>query len=563
MPEFPAQLLAEWTGGRWTAQPVSPLLGFCVDSRQIKAGQIFVALRTDKRDGHDFIASAAAAGAGAAIVSAPNPAALLPQLVVADPLAAFQAIAREHRRAFRGRVVGISGSAGKTSTKDLLALLLGGETCGVPATEEKNSAGACAHPKTAATEHRAPVGGGASFTGSVLAAAKVGPATPLAAQAQACSGGAERSPAPYLPAFTGRVVATEGNPNKTSFDSEAPFTGRVLATEGNLNNHLGVPLTLTRLDSAAHDFAVVEAGISAPGEMAPLAEMIVPDVALITLIAPAHTEELGGLEGVAREKAKLPAATKAAGVAVFTRETAEYSAFRELGVRAMIIERADVLRPAEPPKDTVYFTLTHRADETAVSLAYGAPPPLVFRFRRVSDGMAQNAVLAICAALWLGVPAKLIQSRLQAWQPARLRGEVRREKDRLLYLDCYNANPASMADALAVFEAIAPADAPRLYILGSMEELGADAAGYHRALGRELEVRPGDQVFVIGTHAQEMRDGAIEVRDVGAQVHIVPNAATLAPLVSDWRGAVFVKGSRRYQLEKVLADHQPATAGAH
>jgi UDP-N-acetylmuramoyl-tripeptide--D-alanyl-D-alanine ligase len=496
VPEFSSSSLTQWTGGRWTAEPVSPLLGFCVDSRQLQRGQVFVAIKTDKRDGHDFIGAAEAAGAAAAIVAVADPTVRLPQLVVTDPLAAFQAIAREHRRAFRGKVVGISGSAGKTSTKDLLALLLGGETCGVPAAEEK-------HPGSAS-------------------------------------------------------LGLAGN------RSEAGATaGRVLATEGNLNNHLGVPLTLTRIDPAAHDFAVVEAGISAPGEMSPLAEMIEPDVALITLIAPAHTADLGGLEGVAREKARLPAATRTAGVAVFTRETADYPAFRELGVRAMIIERADVLRPAEPPKDTVYFTLTQRAGETAVALAYGTPPPIVFTFRRVSDGMAQNAVLAICSALWLGVPAKLVQERLQAWQPAKLRGEVRREKDRLLYLDCYNANPASMADALAVFDAIAPENAPRLYVIGSMEELGTEAPAYHRALGRELELRPEDQVFVIGTHAQEIREGAVEARDVGTQVHIVNSAATVAPLVQDWRGAIFVKGSRRYQLEKVLAPSAHAAVGAH
>jgi len=64
-----------------------------------------------------------------------------------------------------------------------------------------------------------------------------------------------------------------------------------------------------------------------------------------------------------------------------------------------------VIRPAEPPKDKVYFAITQRGENTAIALAYGPPPPLVFTLRRVSDGMAQNAALALCAALWLGVPA--------------------------------------------------------------------------------------------------------------------------------------------------------------
>ena len=463
MPDFHHHDLERWTGGRWTALPVSSLSGFTMDTRQLRAGQVFIALKTEKRDGHDFLAAAQAAGASAAIVQQPNPSLSLPQLVVEDPLAAFQAIAREHRRLFTGPVIGISGSAGKTSTKNLLALLLGGEA------------------------------------------------------------------------------------------------GGVLATEGNLNNHLGVPLTLTRLEPGTHRFAVIEAGIGAPGEMAPLASMIEPDVALITLVAPAHTAELGGLEGVAREKAVLPAAVKPAGVAVFPRQAWEFAAFRELKVRTLVVEAADVLRPASPPSDKVYFTTTHRDDVTAVAIAYGAPPPLTFTFRRVSDGMAQNAALAICVALWLGIGRDEIQARLEQWQPSKLRGEIRRENGRLLYLDCYNANPASMADALDAFYGVTPAEEPRLFVIGGMEELGAEAEMFHRALGRSLRLRPQDRLVTIGDHAPAVRTGALENGSNAAQIEICDSLAPIAGQVESWRGAVFVKGSRKYQLEQVL---EPALAGA-
>ena len=456
MPLFPPVQLAEWSGGRWTTPPAALLTAFGFDTRKLRPGDVFVAIATEKRDGHDFLEAAQSAGASAALVARANPAIALPQLVVADPLRALHAIAHAHRQTFRGPVIGISGSAGKTSTKDLLALLLGGASCGV------------------------------------------------------------------------------------------------VATEGNLNNHLGVPLTLTRLDPARHTFAVVEAGISTPGEMQPLADMIAPDVSLITLIAPAHTEDLGGIEGVAREKAVLPAATRPSGVAIFSQPTAEFAAFRELGVRTMVVERAEVVRPAEPPKDKVYFAISHRAEETAVALAYGKPPPLTFVFRRVSDGMAQNAALAICAALWLGVPRETIQSRLGGWQPAKLRGEIRRVDGRLLYLDCYNANPASMADALATFEAIAPAAAPRLYLLGCMEELGVESAAHHHQLGRSLQLRPNDQLLVIGTHAHDVCAGVRAQGDFTTQIQIASSIETMAAVLAEWPGAVFVKGSRRYQLEKVL-----------
>lgn len=466
MPVFAPDSLAQWTGGRWTAVPSASLTGFTTDTRQIGAGQIFVAIRTDRRDGHDFLAAAHAAGAGAALVARANPAVALPQLVVADPLQAFQAVARAHRRVFRGPVIGISGSAGKTSTKNLLALLLGG----------------------------------------------------------------------------------------------APA---VLATEGNLNNHLGVPLTLTRLDAAAHRFAVIEAGISGPGEMQVLADMIEPDISITTLVGPAHLEELGGLEGVAREKARLPAAVRAAGVAIFPKQCDEFAAFHELGVRTMVVEPADVIRPAEPPKDKVYFAVTQRGDSTAIALAYGPPPPLVFTLRRVSDGMAQNAALAICAALWLGVPREAIQARLASWSPAALRGEWRQDAGRRLFLDCYNANPASMADALATFLALAPASEPRLFVLGGMEELGSRTADYHRALGRSLPLRSQDFAFVIGDEAEAVRAGALERGARADQVAVVTALDSVAARLVEFRGAVFVKGSRRWQLERALEPNAAMTAHAH
>ncbi|MGH7943678.1 MAG: UDP-N-acetylmuramoyl-tripeptide--D-alanyl-D-alanine ligase [Opitutaceae bacterium] len=455
MPTFDPEQLAQWSEGRWTRQPAAPLAAFSFDTRKLRGGDVFVALKTGKRDGHDFLADARAAGASAALVTSADPAVALPQLVVNDTLAAFQTIAREHRRGFRGPIVGVSGSAGKTSTKDLLALLLGGAS------------------------------------------------------------------------------------------------GGVLATEGNLNNHLGVPLTLTRIDPAQHKFAVVEAGISTPGEMAPLARMIEPDVAIITLVAPAHTEELGGVGGVAREKSILPAMTRPHGVAIFPQSVAEFPAFRELGVRTLVVERVEVLRAGEPAKNRVYFSVSHRADSTAVQLA-SSGRSREYVFRRVSDGMAQNATLAIITARWLGVAGDLVQARLAAWKPAKLRGEIRRLDGRLLYLDCYNANPASMADALAAFESVAPGGASRLFVIGCMEELGTDAAAHHQALGRSLQLRDNDQLFVIGTHAHDICAGVLQQGDFTRQIQIVSTLEPVSAFLADWRGSVFVKGSRRYQLEKIL-----------
>lgn len=457
MPVFDPELLARWTDGTWTCRPAAAPVGFGIDTRILAAGEMFVALRTAQRDGHDYLDAARNAGAAAALVAEARPEVDLPQLVVADPQTALQTIAREHRRAFAGPVVGITGSAGKTSTKNLLARLLG---------------------------------------------------------------------------------------------------TRALATDGNLNNHLGVPLTLTRLDADRHDYAVIEAGIAGVGEMAPLADMIEPDVALVTLVGEAHTEALGGLEGVAREKVGLPARVRDAGVAIFPETCRTYSVFRQLHVRCMTVERADVLLPSEPSADHTYFTVTHREDQTALTIAYpvDGQRPLLFTLRRVTDGMAQNAVLAVCAALWLGLEPALIQERLRGWGPAPLRGEIRRAGERVFYLDCYNANPASMADALATFSSLDAAQAPRLYLLGNMEELGPGAAEHHRELGRRLSLRPGDHVCVIGPDAPAVREGALAAGAQAEQVEVIADLTSAAARLQTWRGAVFLKGSRRYRLETVSAE---------
>jgi UDP-N-acetylmuramoyl-tripeptide--D-alanyl-D-alanine ligase len=457
MPSFAPSYLASWTGGQWTTPPMATLHGFTQDTRKLQAGQVFVALRTDRRDGHDFLAAAAAAGASAAIVSRPDASrAALPQLVVADPLRALQAIAREHRRAFRGPLIGVTGSCGKTSTKNLLSGLLGGDP-------------------------------------------------------------------------------------------------HVLSTEGNLNNHIGVPLTLTRLDPTVHEFGVIEAGISAHGEMAELGAMIEPDYGIVTLVAAAHTAELGGLEGVAREKAVLLQHIRPSGLGVFPQQCWEFAAFQDLPQTSIVVV-------PEGGQAGAARIVTYRLESSGATTRLWLGKRS-FDFRRVSRGMAQNAALALTLASEMGVGDDALQRALQHWQPAKWRGELRQEGGRLLYLDFYNANPASMADALENFDSLAPAELPRLYVLGCMEELGPDSPRHHRELGRSLPLRPRDELFLIGSEAESLRAGAAEGGRPAARIEIVDTADAVLPRLRDFQGAVFIKGSRRYELEKALPP-SPAPSSA-
>ena len=450
--------MAAWTGGRWTRLPGADVRGFTQDTRQLAAaGQVFVALKTERRDGHDFLVEAQARGAVAALVGREVGDSTLPQLVVTDPLAAFQRIAREHRREFHGTVVGVTGSVGKTSTKDLLALLLGGQP-------------------------------------------------------------------------------------------------DVLATVGNLNNHLGVPLTLTKLDPAQHRAAVVEAGISGPGEMAPLTAMIEPDHAVVTLVAPAHIEKLGSVEGVAAEKANLLAGVRAGGRRVFPASCLAYAPFRALADALVVVpENEGMSRFAGR---SASFNLFQRPDRTEVTLDRSRR----FLLRRVSSGMAQNAALAMVLAAELGVGDAVLQARIADWQPSKWRGEFRQSGAATVYCDFYNANPASMADAIDAFNSMTRADQPRLYVLGCMEELGPDTADYHRQLGRRLHLRRGDYLFVIGDQAAALREGLLENGNEAAQAAVITDLQPVRERLAGFAGAVFLKGSRRYQLETVLDAHAAAHA---
>ncbi|HEY8931996.1 MAG TPA: Mur ligase family protein, partial [Rariglobus sp.] len=310
---------------------------------------------------------------------------------------------------------------------------------------------------------------------------------------------------------------------------------------------------LTRLEPDRHHFAVVEAGISGPGEMEVLAGMIEPDFAIITLVAPAHLQELGGIEGVARAKAALPAAVHTGGSALFPQACCQFAAFRDLRVNTWRLGRADLPVPTDLPQANTFYSLIQCADETLLAMRDSVSgKELNFALRRVSDGMAQNAALAIRAALLLGVRADTVRERLTRWQPAALRGELRREDGRLLYIDCYNANPAAMADALEAFYAVAPEIEPRLIVIGCMEELGAESAQYHRALGRSIRLRRQDHLMVIGGDAEAVREGALAGGAAPQQVEVVATLAPVGERLANFHGAVFVKGSRRYQLETIL-----------
>jgi UDP-N-acetylmuramoyl-tripeptide--D-alanyl-D-alanine ligase len=414
MPTFAAADLAAWTDGRWTTAPAA-VTGFGTDTRALGAGDAFVALRTDRRDGHDFLPDARARGAACALVSRP----------VADPLPQL--------------------GVGKTSTKDLLGALLG----------------------------------------------------------------------------------------PTAF-----------VTEANLNNLLGVPLMLLRLEPTRHRYAVIEAGMSVPGELGVSAAILRPDVAIVTAVAAVHLEGVGSLAGVAREKATLVGALAEGGRAILPAALLAWPDFAAHADRCVAVRFVGEPAPAVRPARLVEASLGEEAGRRVLRLD-GESFPL----GPVSDGLARNAALAILAARAVGADLAALRAALVAWSPPVGRGSVHADGARTFYVDCYNSSPAALLDAARCFDRLSAAARPRLWVLGGMAELGADSAALHRGCGAELPVRADDAVVAFGGDAAQLLAG----------LPVGPGPRVAAGTLDDVRAAiaahagfVFVKGSRSFALERAL-----------
>lgn len=461
---------AKWRGGNVPGK----IAGAAIDTRKILPGEIFVAIKTANRDGHDFLETARERGAAGALVSRFVPEVALPQIVVPDTVAALQKLAAAHRiENFRvGKTVfGVTGSVGKTSTKDLLALIL---------------------------------------------------------------------------------------------SQEAP----TLATEKNLNNTLGVPLTLLKINPEVHRFAVVEAGMSVPGELGVSAQMIFPDVALVTNVKPAHLEGLGTMENIAREKASL-AADVHDGRVIFNADLLQYESFRKIraAIADVLSRNAEEAALTESWKQSDEFGIAYFADSVACEILDAGNNVFylkiqathekkgVFTVRNVSRGLAENAALAIQAASEFVSPEK-IQTALDAWKPSANRGEVReRACGGKIFVDCYNASPASMLDSADAFAKrfAGTQEMPRLFVLGGMGELGAQSEALHFGVGEKLPLcAETDFLALFGGNAAQIGQGAIAAGFPRERVRAFDDIVALREFIAAFRGNVMLKGSRAFALERAI-----------
>lgn len=440
--------LADWADGKLLrGDPARTVSAICTDSRALKAGDLFLALRGEKFDAHEFLAQAAKLGATGAVVEKMPPD--LPEsfcvIRVADTLAALQKIAAAYRRSLPLEVVAITGSNGKTSTKDFTAAVLG-----------------------------------------------------------------ERF--------------------------------RVVKTQGNFNNHIGLPLTILRADRR-DEIGVFEIGMNHPGEIAPLAEIAWPDVAIITNIGTAHIEFMGTQEAIAQEKGMLAEAVSEGGTVILPAEDPYADALAKR-TRAQVIfagiERGKI-RAADISTDEngSRFTLENAAGETAQA-----------RLAVPGHHMIRNALLAVATGTVFGLSLEECAAGLAKVQLTSGRLEQKSIRGIRVLDDSYNANPDSMIAALRTLAAM---PGRHIAVLGQMGELGAESDRGHRSVGEAVAREKIACVITVGPVAKRIAESARE--HGAAQIFTADTTAEAAALLREIAregDTVLVKGSRSARMETVL-----------
>lgn len=342
-----------------------------------------------------------------------------------------------------------------------------------------------------------------------------------------------------------KIIAVTGSNGKTTLKemiaSILAQCGNVLATTGNLNNELGVPLTLTRLNDS-FDYAVIEMGANHPGEIATLVAMAEPDVAIINNVGAAHLEGFGSLQGVAEAKGEIFAGLKADGVGVINADMPYANLWKHiLGAR-----------------QSISFGLQQPADIAALDLQ---PAITGSHFMVRLDGVCHfiflplpgihnvsNALAAIAVCSALKIDPEAIVKGLAAIKAVPHRLQLRQAVNNALVIDdTYNANPGSFRQAL---QTLMQFPGEHWLVLGDFGELGPDSASIHQQLGRDAKAAGIHRLFTVGQQSQlatsAFGDNAQHFNDKA-----VLEAELKHNLTNDV--ACLIKGSRFMKLDQ-LAD---------
>jgi UDP-N-acetylmuramoyl-tripeptide--D-alanyl-D-alanine ligase len=460
-PAVPLMTLAEahalLPGSRLVGEGATLLHRVHSDTRTLRSGDCFVALRGERFDGHAFLLQARAAGAAAALAEAGRLAAAapgLPGLEVADTLAALQQLAAGWRARFPAlALVAVTGSNGKTTVTQMLAAIL-----------------------------------------------------------------------------------------------RAAHGDAALATHGNLNNHIGVPLTLLRL-RALHRAAALELGTNHVGEIARLAALVRPTIALINNAQREHQEFLHGVEAAARENGSVIAQVPAAGTVVLPAADVYTPLWRRLAEGRRVVTFG--LEGAADVRGAATWSPSLAAWQLRLHTPAGAVRTTLHQPGRHN---ALNALAAAACALVAAVPLEAIAAGLARFEAVSGRTRVlalqRDGAPLTLVDDSYNANPDSVRAAIDV---LADLPGPRWLVLGDMAEVGDDGPAFHAEVGDYARARGIEQCWSAGPLSAGLGIGR----------HFA-DAAALAAALGEAPAAksVLVKGSRSMKMEDVVRALQAAWAAA-
>src|SRR5688572_24695554 len=419
--------------------------GVSTDTRTLKAGELFVALRGPRFNANEFVSAAQAAGAAGAVVDTPVDSAL-PQIVVADTQAALSRSSAEWRAQFSYPVVGVAGSNGKTTVKEMCAAIL------------------------------------------------------------------ERS-------------------------------GSCLATRGNLNNHIGVPLTLHRLE-ASHRCAVIEIGTNHAGEVADLLKLVKPTVGLITNAGAEHLEGFGSLEGVARAEGEMVEGLASDATAVINADD-EFAGLW-LGMTRARVSTFGIDAPADYSARDIRTSIDANGFVMNFELLTPAGSvPILTNF--AGNHNVLNALCAAAATCAAGASLADVRAGLATLRPVSGRLQFKTAPSGAWIIDdSYNANPSSMKAGIEVLSSI---DARRWFVMGDMGEMGTFAAEAHREIGRHAREQHVDRLFAVGPLSQ------LAVEAFGTGAAWFADSESLARAVNaelTREVCVLVKGSRMNRLERVV-----------
>ncbi|RXZ82693.1 UDP-N-acetylmuramoyl-tripeptide--D-alanyl-D-alanine ligase [Paenibacillaceae bacterium] len=449
------QQVADMVHGKIISLPdeAAYIAGVSIDTRTVGQGNLFIPIKGPRFNGHQFAQNAFDSGATATLWmrGEPNPPVNGAVIEVSDTAAALQSLASAYRSQLAVQVIGITGSNGKTSTKDILAALL-----------------------------------------------------------------------------------------STTYKTQK--------TKGNLNNELGVPLTLLALEEDT-EMAVVEMGMSGLGEIALLATMAKPDVGIITSVSEAHLGDLGSREHIIQAKLEIADKIKPDGVLIYNSDNPLF--LRHLDKLAGEKNNMPALFSfGETSANRLYpVAWQQRTEDVRFSVSDPACPEIVMPL--IGKHQIMNALGAIAAAHFLGVPYAKMNKGFAALQATGMRTEIIRKDGYAIINDTYKSNPASVRAALELFYDLEGWE-KKIVVLGDMVDLGEETAELHRQIGARLDGSKVDKLFTVGESGALIAEAAGLSRD---NVEVCANVEELLQKLPGEMGQgilLLVKGSRALRLETVV-----------